>query len=250
MGSGRQQELTQNFKGLGNEYFRGKPYKEALEFYTIGVEAKPDDGRSGNYVSVLRDCATVIAGNTRAPSKSYYRTGLALLAPEQPDEALDARAWEAATADQRHTCFLHLGTGLAVPAAPSRAAALASTAAIHTTLGDQAPKADENFIGHARSAGYYDGLLFHHVIAKFMIQMGNPLGDGTARTSIWDREARMELITTCIVFAGRTRTNATSWLDKKHTTFGCVLSHAIEDVKTNKADKPYEDGKIINIDIE
>jgi cyclophilin family peptidyl-prolyl cis-trans isomerase len=83
----------------------------------------------------------------------------------------------------------------AAPAATSRAAALASTATIHTTLGDmhlrlfpqQAPKAVENFIGHARS-GYYDGVLFHRVIPKFMIQTGDPLGDGTGGTSIWDRE--------------------------------------------------------------
>jgi peptidylprolyl isomerase domain and WD repeat-containing protein 1 len=80
-------------------------------------------------------------------------------------------------------------------AASSRAAALASSATIHTTLGDmhlrlfpqQAPKAVENFIGHARS-GYYDGVLFHRVIVKFMIQTGDPLGDGTGGTSIWDRE--------------------------------------------------------------
>ena len=51
----------------------------------------------------------------------------------------------------------------------------------------QAPKAVENFIGHARS-GYYDGVLFHRVIPKFMIQTGDPLGDGTGGTSIWDRE--------------------------------------------------------------
>jgi hypothetical protein len=51
----------------------------------------------------------------------------------------------------------------------------------------QAPKAVENFIGHARS-GYYDGVIFHRVIPKFMVQTGDPLGDGTGGTSIWDRE--------------------------------------------------------------
>jgi peptidylprolyl isomerase domain and WD repeat-containing protein 1 len=51
----------------------------------------------------------------------------------------------------------------------------------------QAPRAVENFIGHARS-GYYDGVIFHRVIPKFMIQTGDPLGDGTGGTSIWDRE--------------------------------------------------------------
>ena len=37
---------------------------------------------------VLRDCATVIAANSRA-SKAYYRAGLALLALERVEEALD-----------------------------------------------------------------------------------------------------------------------------------------------------------------
>jgi hypothetical protein len=45
----------------------------------------------------LRDCATVIASNTRAPSKASYRAGLALFALDKPDETLDvcARAREA-----------------------------------------------------------------------------------------------------------------------------------------------------------
>jgi tetratricopeptide (TPR) repeat protein len=38
-------EVAQNFKEQGNEYFKGKRYREALGFYTQGVEAKPDDGR-------------------------------------------------------------------------------------------------------------------------------------------------------------------------------------------------------------
>jgi hypothetical protein len=36
-------EVAQNFKEQGNEYFRGKMYREALGFYTQGVDAKPDD---------------------------------------------------------------------------------------------------------------------------------------------------------------------------------------------------------------
>lgn len=72
---------------------------------------------------------------------------------------------------------------------------LANAAVIHTSMGDihirlfpnQAPKAVENFAGHART-GYFEGIIFHRVIAKFMIQTGDPLGDGTGGTSIWDRE--------------------------------------------------------------
>ena len=43
--SGTQKEVAQNFKEQGNEYFRGKRYREALGFYTQGVDAKPDDAR-------------------------------------------------------------------------------------------------------------------------------------------------------------------------------------------------------------
>jgi hypothetical protein len=38
-------EIAQNFKEQGNEYFRGKRYREALGFYSQGVDAKPDDAQ-------------------------------------------------------------------------------------------------------------------------------------------------------------------------------------------------------------
>ena len=65
-------------------------------------------------------------------------------------------------------------------------------AAIETSMGtitvvlypEQAPKAVENFITHAQE-GYYDGLTFHRVIDEFMIQGGDPNGDGTGGESIW-----------------------------------------------------------------
>lgn len=55
-----------------------------------------------------------------------------------------------------------------------------------------APKAVENFVGHARS-GYLEGIIFHRVIPKFMIQTGDPLGDGTGGMSIWGREFEDEI---------------------------------------------------------
>ena len=47
-----------------------------------------------------------------------------------------------------------------------------------------APKAVENFVGLANS-GYYDSLTFHRVIDNFMIQGGDPNGNGTGGHSIW-----------------------------------------------------------------
>jgi peptidyl-prolyl cis-trans isomerase A (cyclophilin A) len=95
------------------------------------------------------------------------------------------------------------GTTMAKPPvrAPAAAAATALTAVIHTTAGDmhcelfdkQAPIGVANFIGlsngtkdwtspvsHAKKHGVplYDGTIFHRVIPEFMIQGGDPAGNG------------------------------------------------------------------------
>ncbi len=67
-------------------------------------------------------------------------------------------------------------------------------AIIHTNMGDifiklfpkEAPKAVENFVTHAKN-GYYDGIIFHRVIADFMIQGGDPTGSGMGGESIWGK---------------------------------------------------------------
>ena len=43
---------------------------------------------------------------------------------------------------------------------------------------DTAPNTVKNFIALANS-GFYDGLIFHRVIPGFMIQGGDPAGNGT-----------------------------------------------------------------------
>lgn len=63
---------------------------------------------------------------------------------------------------------------------------------IKTTEGDitiklfpeQAPLTVENFLTHVKN-GYYNGTIFHRVIKDFMIQGGDPLGNGTGGESIW-----------------------------------------------------------------
>jgi peptidylprolyl isomerase domain and WD repeat-containing protein 1 len=72
---------------------------------------------------------------------------------------------------------------------------LGTSAILHTDYGDihiklfpeYAPKAVENFVGLAKK-GYYDGHKFHRVIKSFMIQTGDPLGDGTGGDSLWGKE--------------------------------------------------------------
>ncbi|MEH7305757.1 peptidylprolyl isomerase [Neobacillus drentensis] len=49
---------------------------------------------------------------------------------------------------------------------------------------EYAPKAVENFVEHSKK-GYYDGLIFHRVIKDFMIQGGDPSGNGTGGESIY-----------------------------------------------------------------
>ena len=65
-------------------------------------------------------------------------------------------------------------------------------AVMHTNMGDikiklfpeKAPKTVENFVTHSKH-GYYNGLKFHRVINDFMIQGGDPRGNGTGGESIW-----------------------------------------------------------------
>ncbi len=71
----------------------------------------------------------------------------------------------------------------------------ATQAAIHTAKGDiviqlymqDAPKTVTNFATLAKK-GYYDGLTFHRVEAGFVIQGGDPNGDGSGGYSIYGPE--------------------------------------------------------------
>ncbi|PKS06650.1 hypothetical protein jhhlp_007400 [Lomentospora prolificans] len=160
--------------------------------------------------------------------------------------------------------------------AAAKPALTGSGAIIHTTYGDihirlfpkEAPKAVENFIGHSKS-GYYNNTIFHRVIRKFMIQCGDPLGDGTGGDSIWGHPFEDEFsalkhdkpYTVSMANAGPNTngsqffitTEKTPWLDGKHTIFGRATQgfdvvHKIENARTFK-EKPESDIKILNIDI-
>ncbi|POW08148.1 hypothetical protein PSTT_07754 [Puccinia striiformis] len=157
--------------------------------------------------------------------------------------------------------------------APSSKILLGNSAVIHTTRGDIhcrlhpefVPKTVENFVGHSRS-GYYDGVIFHRIIRKFMIQTGDPLGDGTGGESIWGGNFEDEFAPSlkhdrpyCLSMANAgpgtngsqffITTVPTPWLDNKHTIFGRCVSgfdvvHEIENVRCDKTDKPLPDHEI------
>lgn len=55
-----------------------------------------------------------------------------------------------------------------------------------------APKAVENFMTHAKD-GYYNNVTFHRIVKDFMIQSGDPKGDGTGGASIWNEEFAPEI---------------------------------------------------------
>jgi peptidylprolyl isomerase domain and WD repeat-containing protein 1 len=85
----------------------------------------------------------------------------------------------------------------------SKAQALGSEAILRTSMGDihiklfpkECPRTVQNFCGHAKS-GYYDNVIFHRVIKGFMLQTGDPLGDGTGGESIWGGEFEDEFVRT------------------------------------------------------
>ncbi|KAJ1949773.1 Peptidyl-prolyl cis-trans isomerase cyp15, partial [Linderina pennispora] len=155
----------------------------------------------------------------------------------------------------------------------------AQSAVIRTTLGDihmrlfpeYAPKAVENFATHAKD-GYYNSVIFHRVIKRFMVQTGDPLGDGTGGESIWGSSFEDEFtpmlrhdkpFTVSMANSGPstngsqffiTTVEEAPWLDDKHTVFGRVTKgtdvvHQIEEAKTDKNDKPFDDISIMNIQI-
>ena len=87
----------------------------------------------------------------------------------------------------------HLGGGAKQAAGYSKAILRTTMGDVHFKLFAEVPKTLENFCGHAR-AGYYDNVIFHRIIQGFMIQTGDPLGDGTGGESIWGGEFEDEFI--------------------------------------------------------
>jgi peptidyl-prolyl cis-trans isomerase A (cyclophilin A) len=155
-------------------------------------------------------------------------------------------------------------------------------------LGNHAPKTVANFVGLATGTiewthpatgattkdKLYDGVIFHRIIKDFMLQGGDPLGQGVGGPGFeFDDEIHPELnfnepYVLAMANAGKRggkgtngsqffiTTVATPWLQGKHTIFGVVADDeskavvdAIEAVPTDSRDKPLTDVVIQSVTV-
>ncbi|RIX30069.1 peptidylprolyl isomerase [Amnibacterium setariae] len=172
-----------------------------------------------------------------------------------------------------------------------------ATAVLHTTQGDitvdlfglHAPKTVRNFIGLAtgeqtwrnpqtgqeETGPLYKDLVFHRIIPNFMIQGGDPIGNGTGGPGYeFDDEIAPDLDFTkpyvlAMANAGKRggrgtngsqffiTTAPTPWLQGAHTIFGVVADQASRDVvdklgsvPTDRADRPLEQQVLSSVDVQ
>jgi len=247
-------EQTERF--LGVNLFQGKPMKKKIE---AGVALVDGENVGQERVDPM---AIVTA---------YKKPRFFLFSTREPPES---------TADFGRDIFNEKPTkeDAAVAASIRTENPLGKQATIHTTMGDivvklffqECPKTVENFTVHSKN-GYYDNTIFHRIIQGFMIQCGDPQGDGTGGESIWGGEFEDEFhrslkhdrpFTLSMANAGPNSNGSQffvttvpcPWLDGKHTVFGRVLQgmdvvQNIERTPCNCDDRPLVDIKILAIKI-
>jgi cyclophilin family peptidyl-prolyl cis-trans isomerase len=121
---------------------------------------------------------------------------------------------------------------------------------------DKAPETAGNFVKLAEK-GFYDGLVFHRVIGGFMIQGGDPRGDGSGGPGYTIKDEfgpGLRHDSEGIISMANAGPNTggsqffitlapTPWLDGKHAIFGKVVAgmdvvRAIGKVQTDANDRP------------
>lgn len=125
-----------------------------------------------------------------------------------------------------------------------------------------APLAVQNFTTHVKN-GYYNGLIFHRIIKDFMIQGGDPRGNGTGGESIWKKPFKDEFASNVVfdkpyllaMANSGPKTNGSQFfitlvptphLNGKHTIFGEVIKgkdvvRKMEKVSVGSGNKPMFD---------
>lgn len=122
---------------------------------------------------------------------------------------------------------------------------------------EDAPNTVKNFITLAKR-GFYDGLTFHRIVPGFVIQGGDPLGDGRGNAGYKiaaEFNSRKHIEGTVAMARGDDINSASCQfyialkrlphLDGKYTVFGQVVSgmdvvHKIASVKTRQNDRQVE----------
>lgn len=134
-------------------------------------------------------------------------------------------------------------------------------------FGDKAPKTVSNFIFLAKD-GFYNGLVFHRVIDNFMIQGGDPSGNGTGgpgyqfedefdSSLTFSKPGMLAMANSGPATNGSqffVTVSATEWLNSKHTIFGEVVEgmdvvEKISKTPRDQSDKPLEAVVIKKIEI-
>jgi cyclophilin family peptidyl-prolyl cis-trans isomerase len=145
------------------------------------------------------------------------------------------------------------------------------TATLKTTLGDirielfadRAPKTVSNFVQLVKK-GFYNGVTFHRVIPGFMIQGGDPSGNGTGGPGYMipdEFHPTLRHDSAGILSMANAGPNtggsqffitlaATAWLDGKHAVFGRVrggmdVVEKIAGVPRNSSDMPKSPVRIV-----
>lgn len=149
-------------------------------------------------------------------------------------------------------------------------------AVFHTNKGDftvrlygsKAPITVKNF-DYLVEHGFYDKLTFHRVIKDFMIQGGDPIGNGTGGPGYeipdefvndlhFDKAGILAMANSGPNTGGSQffiTVAPTPWLDNHHTIFGVVVKgldivEKISEVKTDRYDRPVDPVVIESINIE
>ncbi len=86
-------------------------------------------------------------------------------------------------------------------------------------LEEDAPKTTENFRLLAER-GYYDGIIFHRIIKGFMIQGGDPLGQGYGGESAWGGKFNDEINKSSPLYQGHYKAGAVAMANSGPNTNG------------------------------